>query len=380
MRTITGVLIGAVLLVTCCVAARAGEARQEKGKADAPPARPVKARAEGVVYEDANSNGKREEGEKPLSGILVHDEFRIVRTDEAGRYSLDLLLPESRFVVVSPIAGYEPSVSYCRAISGASEEGRTFTFDFGLKKSPARAAEKFRFVAISDPHIISKGRADFCEEVFVRASALEPAFFVNTGDISHKSTREAYDFYKSAKSMAEAPVFDVQGNHDRNFRDHLGPVRYCFEFGKVHFISMGAGYSRDKRAKGQWLRALVPLIPAGKKIVFFNHYGPHHDKLGYLKPRGEDVMAMIHGHGHRWKRYEVSGVKCFMVGYMAYYGGFSIFDVDGETISGHYVELGKGLFKKNAEKEARWKEIVRKHAAPTEGESARVCPRSGESP
>ncbi|GAA5041038.1 hypothetical protein GCM10023317_96900 [Actinopolymorpha pittospori] len=43
----------------------------------------------GVVYEDRNENGERDEGERGLKGVSVSDGRTIVQTDGAGGYRIE---------------------------------------------------------------------------------------------------------------------------------------------------------------------------------------------------------------------------------------------------------------------------------------------------
>ena len=46
--------------------------------------------ASGVVFHDANANGTREAGERPLAGVRVSNGREIVRTDQQGAYQLPI--------------------------------------------------------------------------------------------------------------------------------------------------------------------------------------------------------------------------------------------------------------------------------------------------
>jgi predicted phosphodiesterase len=327
---------------------------------DAPLARETKAVVRGVVFHDGNGNGRQDPGEEGVPGLIVHDEFEVIRTDSSGSYRLDLLLPRSRFVVVSCPSGYEAGGSYFHTLTGPPTGGM-LNVDFPIVKSERRAATDYRFIAITDMHIIKKNRADHCADVFRRTAAMGAAFVINTGDICHNSAPSEYAFYKAAKLEAACPVFDVQGNHDGRFRDHLGPVRFSFGWGKLHFINMGNASPHDKAHKGKWLTAMLSAIPAGQKIVFLNHVGGQ-GHVGLLNARKDDLVAFLHGHGHAWRAYESDGVPTYMCGYLAYYGGFAVFEVKGDSLIGAYESLGHELPKSPAAKQTRWAEILKKYS------------------
>jgi hypothetical protein len=78
----------ALAAVTAALAAAVFAVQYEPKVADA--LDPEQAAVSGVVYIDANGNGRRDEKEKGLGGVQVSDGVQIARTDADGAYSLTL--------------------------------------------------------------------------------------------------------------------------------------------------------------------------------------------------------------------------------------------------------------------------------------------------
>lgn len=110
----------------------------------------------GVVYDDANANGRRDAGEAGLPGVVVWHRADLARTGPDGRYSLPPTDddPVDRggpsFVAVVVPDGRAADVAYRDAAEGGG--------DFALR--PAPGGDGFFFVQVSDVHAYDRA-ADF---------------------------------------------------------------------------------------------------------------------------------------------------------------------------------------------------------------------------
>ena len=59
---------------------------------------------EGVVFEDANDNSTRDDGEKGISGVLVSNQYNVVKTNRKGRYRIPLHGENATIFVIKPAA------------------------------------------------------------------------------------------------------------------------------------------------------------------------------------------------------------------------------------------------------------------------------------
>src|SRR5690554_2803238 len=63
----------------------------------------------GIVYDDANGNGKKDRREQGLAGVAVSNGVDVVQTDDKGRYVLPI--GEDNIIFVIKPSGYRPPVN-----------------------------------------------------------------------------------------------------------------------------------------------------------------------------------------------------------------------------------------------------------------------------
>ena len=73
---------------------------------------------EGRVYLDANRNGRWDDGETGLPGVLVSDGSRVVATDASGRYRLDSNEARALLWIAVP-RDHRPTASFCAGPTAA---------------------------------------------------------------------------------------------------------------------------------------------------------------------------------------------------------------------------------------------------------------------
>ena len=86
---------------------------------------PDEAAVTGVVFDDANGNGTRDEGEDGVSGVSVSDGVTVVETGADGRYSLeiDIARRTTDIVFITKPAGWAvPKDEFDAWVSQAQEE------------------------------------------------------------------------------------------------------------------------------------------------------------------------------------------------------------------------------------------------------------------
>jgi len=121
-----------------------------------------------------------------------------------------------------------------------------------LSSIPARAAEPFFFIQLSDPQFgMFTGDKDFAQETanfeFAVASVnrLHPAFVVITGDLVNKpgDAAQIAEFQRIvAKIDRSIPVHNVAGNHDiENVPTPLTLAAYTNQFGADHYTFQHVG-------------------------------------------------------------------------------------------------------------------------------------------
>jgi len=283
---------------------------------------------EGRVYLDANRNGRWDNGETGVPGVLVSDGRRVVATDASGCYRLDSDDARALLWITVP-RDQRPTAPFWRWADGRQSE------NFGLVRHPQ--SDDFCFIQITDTHI---GNAEALRQ-FAKQTAKLPipiAFVVNTGDLVRDSmgtdlqeARRLFDRYIEAASAFEQPLFNVPGNHDhaaigvktvdRNdplwgkglYRHLFGPTHYSWDWGNVHFVALdGTSFPPYEEKLGTeqlaWLKTDLSFQPHDKPLVLFCHQpvvatknvsgglNDAEELAGVLQ--GRNVLGIFCGHLH----------------------------------------------------------------------------------
>jgi outer membrane protein assembly factor BamB len=313
------------VVVAVSILSGSAAAQETPQKVPPPSAEKAKSRAtvkvSGVVFDDRNADGVRQEGEAGLAGVWVSNGLDVRRTDAAGRYGFELPLDRSRCVfVVVPGDRRLHGRWYVRVPPSATAD---VTADFGLAPRPPVAAAPvppamptLRFAQVTDIHVSTaqQGRDVAADIAEINALPVSPDFIVSTGDLINKGTAEEFAHYLAGMSAARMPVRHLIGNHDCDggkasgatllYEEHCGPPYYAFEAGHVHFVCLDSmhwnGTQRD------WLKWYLGTVPEGRTIVVFQHYPPTRELLDYLA--GFPVKGIFSGHVHGIRIAEHRGI------------------------------------------------------------------------
>jgi len=295
----------------------------------------------GVVYDDANRNGKRDAGEAGIAGAVVSDQHVVATTGKDGRYSLTpaggtgpifVSLPDGwsaagPFWKARPMEASKPGA----AAGAPGAAAAAPTVDFGLVRRPAASA--FTFLHASDTHLDSASlpRIRRLKEIVTEK---RPDFVVLTGDlvrdalrVDESHARPLFEMVVSELKSFPVPVFTVPGNHDifgieRNlskvqadhpmygramYRHHLGPDYYSFTWGGVRFLGLNSVdaddmsyYGHLDREQLDWVGRDLAAAPAGQPVVTFNHIPlatSIEGLLGLMEDSPAPSVITIGGHG-----------------------------------------------------------------------------------
>jgi len=245
----------------------------------------------GVVYDDANGNGRRDPGEKGLSGVVVSDGVEVVATGADGTYRFDAL-GRNVFVVVPgnrrPTSGWHHKTAA--------------VLDFGLAPNPVPPS--WRFAHLSDTHVHS-GNVERMRTALELAQNLGAEFAIVTGDLNkdalrvdESTARGRMELYAAESERAPLPVRSMPGNHDifgierqtslvpatnplygkAMYEEILGPRYYSFDRGPIHFVMLDTLGVNDLWYYGlleddelAWLRKDLARVPKGTTVVTAGH-------------------------------------------------------------------------------------------------------------
>lgn len=189
------------------------------------------------------------------------------------------------------------------------------------------------FAQVSDSHLgfdkpVNTDVTGTFQVALTQAAAVQPAFLIHTGDITHLSRPDQFDTGARLLAATGLPAYTVPGEHDileddgKSYLKHYGKGTkgdgwYSFETHGVHFIGLvnvvnlkGNGLGDLGQAQLEWLENDVKGLSASTPIVVFAHvplWIVYRDwgwgtadgawALSYLKRFGS--VTVLNGHIHQ---------------------------------------------------------------------------------
>jgi len=307
---------------------------------------------QGVVFHDQNNNGIRDTGETALNEMSVSNGVDIIPTDAEGRFSLTVHENVSGSVFVSTPTGWRASRQFWVNADFDQHAGKTQAADIGLVRDPARAADQFCFVQLTDTHVTDDTAAiqTMAQGIQVVNQLTDvPVFVVTTGDLVNRGKRTVeLEGYMEGIRNSRYPLYNVPGNHDyggktratENYERIVGPRYYSFDVGRYHFIARDAiAAGRDEAANQRqqaWIEKDLQRNAQNKRVIIFQHFLPTNDELEFWsKHHGAGVFSG-HWHGRRERLYkgvlDVNSAPARFGGIDRSPRGFRIIHIDGDDI------------------------------------------------
>lgn len=305
---------------------------------------PKTKQAAGVVFHDANANGKFDSGEKALAGIRVSNGVAIVKTDEQGRYSIDV--DDDTIVFVVKPANWRTQLSedqlprfyYIHKPAGSPDSKYAGVAPTGpLPKSidfplyPQEEPAEFKALLFGDPQPRNQEEVDFnTHDVIEELVGTDASFGVTLGDIVFDDLT-MFEAQAKAVALLGIPWYNVIGNHDINydakndrdsdetFERNFGPAYYSFDYGTVHFIVLDdiEWVVETPGAKGKYQGGLgkrqiefvkndLAIIPADQLVVLMMHIpltdiGDRKELYRLIEKRPACISISGHTHTHEHK-------------------------------------------------------------------------------
>jgi len=306
--------------------------------------------AHGVVFEDLNDNGQRDESEPGIAGVAVSDGRTVVLSDADGLYELEIEA-ESIIFITKP-AGFSvpldeqnrPLFFYRHYPEGSKTAGKLRfrgvdptgplpkSIDFPLTRVAPR--KKFRVLCLADPQPQNEAELQFLrDDILAELGGTDAAFGLTLGDILYDDLA-LFPRYNALVSTVGIPWYNLPGNHEINyeakdnlharetFKRYFGPPYYSFNYGLVHFVALdtvhylGKGVGREEahpRGAGsyvgklgdrqlEWLRQDLAAVPKDHLVVLAMHiplasrYGADNTAINVADRR--DLLALLEGRRH----------------------------------------------------------------------------------
>ncbi|TNB69575.1 hypothetical protein FHJ30_18515 [Arthrobacter sp. BB-1] len=281
---------------------------------------PPSAAVSGTVFEDRNGNDAFDPGEPALPGVSVSDGATVAVTDANGKYSLETRTERRNtdIVFVTQPAGYSVGTDEFMAPRfyrnlGLLAADEKKTADFALTKDAKSERSNFTFGNIADPHV----NAQLPEQIQeINATGQELGFIQVSGDLTNNATDAEFNTYKAATSLSKVPVWPAVGNHEytsgtgyanriNNYRNHVGPEWYSFDYGNRHFLVLENNGSAPFDEQLEWARQDLAKNVGDKELVVLTHqpmnvpFGSQnmYDQYGALLEQYKAQLILV-GHEH----------------------------------------------------------------------------------
>jgi len=247
----------------------------------------------GLVYEDANGNGRHDATEPGIGGVVVSNQHTVALTSGDGRFALDGA--GTGVIFASVPSGYRATAGFWRRVDGGPVE-------IGLARIPP--TREFVFVHASDTHVQSSN-ATRVDRVRALADSVSAALVLVSGDLVRDALRvpepEArgyFELYRDLVAKFPMPVWSTMGNHENfgierhrslvspgnplygreMYRHYLGPDYYSFNFGGIHFVALNTVdiddlwyYGHVDSVQVAWLERDLAALAPETPVVTFNH-------------------------------------------------------------------------------------------------------------
>jgi outer membrane protein assembly factor BamB len=296
----------------------------------------------GLVYDDANHDGKPSAGEVGIAhAIVAFDVQQFVETDASGQFELTVADDARGFVWVRVPDGFQPGPVWVRW-SGSGEA------DLGLTRLGSPVRGPFSFVVAADTHIASSeeyfGASDLANAA-AAATALDPlpAFFTILGDITQGGTAAEYALVDRALDGLGVPYVPVPGNHDwydggEAWFAHYGPDNYSFDYGGVHFVVWNMAMAED--SLDGYLGDELSHVPKTMPIIALTHAPPTDAVIRILRRLGVDYVLTGHLHTNRIVDHDgliELNTEPFLMGGLDFTpAGYRVFTVDGGKLASYH--------------------------------------------
>lgn len=264
----------------------------------------------GTVFIDENKNGRLDQGEVGIGGVVITNQVDVMVTDDLGKYEMDVK-PGQSLMIVKP-SEYDvplnefliPQFSYEYEPQG-SPEGLKYgglnptgclpeTVDFALY--PSNDDISYKAIIFGDPQPRDNKELSYIRDTFIDQAAQEEVkFLMILGDVMYNDL-SLFDRHKRMISKTGKPIWHVVGNHDLDydaennrhardtFKSHFGPNYYAFNVGEVTYLVLDnvdyRGLNENDRPVYRggiwgdqltWIENLLPHIPEDNLLVIATH-------------------------------------------------------------------------------------------------------------
>lgn len=192
--------------------------------------------------------------------------------------------------------------------------------DDTARAAPSAGGTSFAVITDTHQNVDIPERAEQLRRVLGELEKRDPAFVLNTGDITDIGTDDEYAVYRSCiPASLKDRMKDVPGNHEsqwvtdamETYRSVIGPTHYSFDAAGLHLVALDpfVQHEFDYWHYGNlldWLERDLQRVPKSTPIVLFQHFPTspdwlyHTDEDAFLRLINRfNVRVVFAGHIHK---------------------------------------------------------------------------------
>lgn len=271
----------------------------------------------GYVFNDSNSNGRKDKSEKGISGVSVSNGVTVAQTDQNGQYQLPVGKDNIIFVIKPAVYKTpltednlprfyhlhkpegSPQLKY-KGVSPTAPLPASLDFALTAKAEP----DDYTALIFGDPQPYTLSEIEYFSRGIVSEveNIKNVAFGLSLGDLVGDNLDLHQPYVKAVKKVG-LPWYNLMGNHDMDYdapsdslsddtyEAHFGPANYAFNYGKVHYIILDNILYPDPRdGKGYWggfrkdqldfVENDLKYVPKDQLIVLAYHIPLHEEGEG----------------------------------------------------------------------------------------------------
>lgn len=306
--------------------------------------------ATGIVFDDQNANGIRDDGEPGIADVSVSNGREVVATEVDGKWTLPHD-DDTIFFVIKP-SGWAtpvndeqlPQFYYIHKPAGSPQGTRYVgveptgplpkSIDFALRKNAE--PQTFKAIFFGDPQPSTMDQVDYIAHDVIAElvdGGTDAKFGVTLGDIMFDKL-ELFEPSNANVAKIGIPWYNVIGNHDVNreatvdadsdetFHRYFGPSYYSFDYGPVHFIALDDVEWGDIKRNGhisyrgglseeqlEFVKNDLARVPEDKLVMLMMHIplgGIEAGARGQLfrmiekRPYTLSISGHTHWHAHQY--------------------------------------------------------------------------------
>jgi Calcineurin-like phosphoesterase len=214
---------------------------------------------------------------------------------------------------------------------------------------PTAEPPTLTFIVASDSHFGYEGMSEMNRVVVDQINAMPgvpyppelggsvdvPRGVLFTGDTTDNGTLEEFAEFEKVYGLTgedgllRFPVFEAIGNHDVNSESPIkarvaqrhGAIDYAWDWGDIRMICLDMYPDPATRA---WLEQELDRVGPDRPVIVYFHYsieGPYSESWTKQEKSdfatalaGHNILAIFHGHYHRYGHYVWSGLPVFRPG------------------------------------------------------------------